>query len=107
VPANIADGVAGNGRRRRRRSALERHVQQIDAGALLQYLHRQMVLAAVAAGSVRQRRRGAAGVLDEFLEALDRQGGIDREHELIRRHGRDRREGPSAGRTASSRTDAD
>ena len=85
-------GVAGDGRHRRRRPALERHVQQIDPGALLQYFHRQMVLAAVAAGSVRKRRRRTARVLDEFLEIAHRQRRIDREHELIRDQGRDRSE---------------
>ncbi len=85
-------GVAGDGRHRRRRPALERHVQEIDAGALLQYFHRQMVLAPVAARRVGQRRRGASRIFDELLEVAHGQRRIDRKHELIRRDGRDRGE---------------
>jgi hypothetical protein len=47
-------------------------VQEIDPGALLEHLHRQVVLAAVAARRIRQRRRRAARVLDELLEIPDR-----------------------------------
>ncbi len=67
-------------------------MEQIDARSLLEHLHRQMVLAAVAARRVRKRRIGPLRELDEFLEALHRKLRVHGEDELIRRHGVDRRE---------------
>ena len=61
-------------------------------GALLQHFHRQVMLAAVAAGCVGQRRRDPARIVDELLERVHRQRWVDGEHELIRRERRDRRE---------------
>ena len=48
--------------------------------------------AAVAARGISERRPGLARVLDEFPEILDRHGGVDRQHPLIRYDRGDRRE---------------
>ena len=76
------------------RAAAVGNVHEVDARALLQHLHGELVLAAVAARCVVQRRIGLARVLDEFREGLHRQRRIDREHELVGDQARDRREVP-------------
>ena len=61
-------------------------MQEIDPRALLENFHRQVMLAAIAARRIRQRRRRAARVLDELLEIPYWKRRIDREHELVRRY---------------------
>ena len=85
-------GVARDGGLRRRRRAPERHVQQVDAGALLEHFHHELVLAAIAAGGVGDRRLGLARIVDEFLEGFDRHLRIDRQHELVGSDARDRQQ---------------
>jgi hypothetical protein len=72
--------------------ALERHVQQVDSGAPLEHLHGQVVLAAVAAGGVRERRVRLLRVIDELREGAHRQRRVDGQHELVGRHRHHRRE---------------
>ena len=85
-------GVPRHRGRGRRCGTPERHVQEVDGGALLEHFHAQLVLAAVAARGISQRRLGRARVFDEFRERLDRQLGIDREHELVGGDARHRQE---------------
>ena len=74
--------LAGQQRHRRRAAAFEGDVQQIDAGARLEHLHHQVVLAAVADRGVGERRLGAPRILDELLQVLHGQRRVDREHHL-------------------------
>ena len=92
VPANIAATspdmvavVAG-------RAAAVGHVHQVDAGARLEQLHGELVLAAVAAGGVVERRVRLPRVLDELLQGLHRQRRVHRQHELVGHQARHRRQ---------------
>jgi hypothetical protein len=58
----------------------------------LKHLHRQVVLAAVAARGVGKRRVRLLRVFDEFREGAHRQRRVDGQHELVRRHRYHRRE---------------
>ena len=51
-------------------------MQKVDTRPLLQQLHAELVLAAVPAGRIGERRFGVAGVFDELLERLDSSSGL-------------------------------
>ena len=63
-------GLAGHRRHPGRRAAAIRHVKQVDAGALLEHLDAELVLAAVAARGVGQRRLLLARVFDQLRHVL-------------------------------------
>ena len=69
-------------------------MQHVDAGALLEHLDAELVLAAVAARSVGERRLCLARILDELRKGVHRERRIDREEELVGRHARDRHQVP-------------
>jgi hypothetical protein len=84
TPGEHRHRVAGHSGQRSRCAAFERDVREVDAGALLQHFHREVMLAAIAARRVRQWRIGLAHVRNEFLKRFHRHCGIDREHEFVR-----------------------
>ena len=57
-------------------------MQEIDAGALLEHLHHEVMLTAVADRGVGERRIRAPRVVDEFLQRVHRQRRIHGEHHL-------------------------
>ena len=68
-PPNIAVTSPATSADRSRPAAAIRHVDEIDADVLLEHLHGEMVLAAVADRGIEQRRLGAARELDEFAQS--------------------------------------
>ena len=85
-------GLARHRRHAGRRAAAIRHMQQVDAGALLEHFDAELMLAAVAARGIGERRLLLARIFDELRHRLDRQAWIDRQEELVRRHARDRQQ---------------
>src|SRR5215510_13089467 len=62
-------------------AAAIRHMHEVDAGLLLEELHGEVMLAAVADGGVEQRRPRCARQCDEGTEVRDRgQRRIDRQN---------------------------
>src|SRR5260221_14790515 len=62
VAAESGRDLAGNECHGCRPTALERNVQQVDLRALLQHLHHEVMLAAVAYRAISEGRIGAPGV---------------------------------------------
>src|SRR6516165_11337059 len=69
------------------------HMHEFDAGLLLEELHGEVMLAAVADGGVEQRRPRCARQCDEGAEVRDRgQRRIGRQNKLVRHQTRHRQQ---------------
>ncbi len=92
VAAESGRDLAGNECHGCRPTALERNVQQVDLRALLQHLHHEVMLAAVAYRAISEGRIGAPGVFDEFGQRLYGERRIYGQHHLRVHQARHRRE---------------